>query len=182
MVSKLGEVWSTTFQSSPAWPIFDWRSLFKWDKTNLSVCGELVCQNGNMQWPAMMIVDRGKIKGTNDPNNGPKWLLLATHELFIRRATKASPSSAGCEPLIWTILNYTQMTTSHRLKGYFEYTLSQHTRIQNTNTGKTMLWINKKGIYDISIIKAQCNVDLMVKTEEEPLKEIWSNLSNLHMA
>ena len=88
---------------------------------------------------AMMIVDRGKIKGTNDPNNGPKWLLLATHELFIRRATKASPSSGGSEPLIWTILNYTQMTTSHRLKGYFEYTLSQHTRIQNTNTGKTML-------------------------------------------
>ena len=123
-----------------------------------------------------------KIKGTNDPNNGPKWLLLATHELFIRRATKASPSSAGSEPLIWTILNYTQMTTSHRLKGYFEYTLSQHTRIQNTNTGKTMLWINKKGIYDISIIKAQCNVDLMAKNEEEPLKEIWSNLSNLHMA
>ena len=118
-------------QSSPAWPIFDWRSLSEWDKTNVSVSGKLICQNGNMQWPAMMIVDRGKIKGTNDPNNGPKWLLLATHELFIRRATKASPSSAGCEPLIWTILNYTQMTTSHRLKGYFEYTLAhEYTRIR----------------------------------------------------
>ena len=93
----------------------------------------------------MMIVDRGKIKGTNDPNNGPKWLLLATHELFIRRATKASPSSGGSEPLIWTILNYTQMTTSHRLKGYFEYTLAQHTTHTNTKIqtqtrqSKTML-------------------------------------------
>ena len=79
-----------------------------------------------------------KIKGNNDPNNGRKWLLLLKpphppppplNMNCLSPATKATRSSGSQRAPNLRILNYTQMTTIQRLKGCFEYTLTQDRKI-----------------------------------------------------